>query len=75
MQPVCEPPLGGRLPRRQRRNGNRSAGNWSAGVGATIDHKYFVPLPYIASYGRYDTDSTGAATNFAGPFAGLSDRG
>ncbi len=55
--------------------GNKDAGNWSAGVGATIDHKYLVNLSYIGYYGKHDTDATGAATAFAGPFAGLSDRG
>ena len=55
--------------------GNKNAGNWSVGVGATIDHKYLVNLSYIGYYGRHDTDPTGAATNFAGPFAGLADRG
>ncbi len=55
--------------------GNRNAGVWSVGVGATIDHKYLVNLSYIGFYGRKDTDATGAATSFAGPFAGLSDRG
>jgi hypothetical protein len=55
--------------------GNKSAGNWSAGLGATIDHKYLVNLSYIGYYGKHDTDASGAATAFAGPFAGLADRG
>ena len=54
--------------------GNRNAGNWSVGLGATIDQKYLVNLSYIAYYGKHDTDATGAATTFAGPFAGLADR-
>lgn len=55
--------------------GNKNAGNYSVGLGATIDHKYLVNLSYIGYYGKYDTDSSGAATNFAGPFSGLADRG
>ena len=55
--------------------GNKNAGNWSIGLGATIDQKYLVNLSYIAYYGKHDTDPTGAATTFAGPFAGLADRG
>jgi Protein of unknown function (DUF1302) len=54
--------------------GNKNAGNWSVGLGATIDQKYLVNLAYIAYYGKHDTDATGAATTFAGPFAGLADR-
>jgi hypothetical protein len=55
--------------------GNKNAGNYSAGIGATIDHKYLMNLSYIGYYGKHDTDANGAATSFAGPFAGLSDRG
>lgn len=55
--------------------GNKNAGNYSAGIGATIDHKYLVNISYIGYYGRHDTDASGAATNFAGPFSGLADRG
>ena len=50
--------------------GNKNAGNWSVGLGATIDHKYLVNLSYIGYYGQHDTDANGAATTFAGPFAG-----
>jgi len=55
--------------------GNKNAGNWSVGLGATIDQKYLVTLSYIGYYGKHDTDATGAATTFAGPFASLADRG
>lgn len=55
--------------------GNKNAGTWSVGLGATIDHKYLVNLSYIGYYGNYDTGADGAATTFAGPFGGLSDRG
>ena len=55
--------------------GNKNAGNWSIGLGATIDQKYLVNLAYIAYYGKRDTDATGAATTLGGPFAGIADRG
>ncbi len=55
--------------------GNKNAGTWSAGLGAEIYHKYFVNLSYIGYYGKNDTAANGAATTFAGPFAGLADRG
>jgi hypothetical protein len=55
--------------------GNKNAGNWSVGLGATLEQKYLFNLSYIRYYGDYDTDATGAATTFAGPFAGISDRG
>ena len=55
--------------------GNKNAGNWSVGLGATIEQKYLVTLSYIGYYGKHDTDATGAATTFAGPFASLADRG
>ena len=55
--------------------GNKNAGNWSVGLGATIAQKYLVNLSYISYYGKHDTDATGAATTFAGPFAGIADRG
>lgn len=56
--------------------GNKNAGTWSAGVGATIQQKYLINLNYIGYYGGHDTDpTTGAATNFAGPLANIADRG
>jgi hypothetical protein len=55
--------------------GNKNAGTWSAGIGATVNHKYIVNLSYIGYYGNHDTDASGGTTNFAGPFAGLADRG
>ena len=55
--------------------GYKNAGNWSAGLGATIQQQYIVNLAYIGYYGSYDTNATGAATAFAGPNGALSDRG
>lgn len=55
--------------------GNKNAGNWSAGLGATIAQKHQLNLSYIGYFGNHDTDATGAATNFAGPFSTISDRG
>jgi hypothetical protein len=71
-------PRGGRFAGRDRRqcrcirDRHRQSGhNWSAGVGATIDHKYLVNLSYIAYYGKHDTDANGEASDFDGPFDGL----
>jgi hypothetical protein len=55
--------------------GNKNTGNWSVGVGATIQQKYLVNLSYIGYYGNYATVASGAATAFAGGNAAISDRG
>ena len=56
--------------------GNHGTGNWSVGLGATIQQKYLINLSYIGYYGNYSTAAaTGAATAFNGTSAALSDRG
>jgi hypothetical protein len=57
--------------------GNKNAGNWSAGIGATVYQKYLINLSYISYFGNYSTaGGAGCAQNcFAGPNAALSDRG
>lgn len=55
--------------------GNKGAGNWSAGLGATIYQKYLVNLNYIGYFGNYTTAANGSASVFNGTNAALSDRG
>jgi len=55
--------------------GNKNAGNFSAGLGATIFQTYLVNLSYIRYYGDYTTAATGAAATFNGSNAAISDRG
>jgi hypothetical protein len=56
--------------------GNKGAGSWSAGVGATIQQAYLVNLSYVGYFGDYATNpATGAATVFNGSSAAISDRG
>lgn len=56
--------------------GNRGTGNWSVGLGATIQQVYLVSLSYIGYFGDYDVNPvTGAATVFNGANAAVSDRG
>jgi hypothetical protein len=57
--------------------GNKNAGNWSAGLGATIYQKYLVNLSYIGYFGSHSTAGGAlcAANCFAGPSASIADRG
>jgi hypothetical protein len=56
--------------------GNKGAGSWSLGLGATIQQVYLVKLSYIGYFGDYATHpATGAATVFNGSSAAISDRG
>ena len=55
--------------------GNKGAGNWSAGLGATIFQKYLINLSYIGYYGDYSTAANGAASIFNGSSASIADRG
>jgi hypothetical protein len=55
--------------------GNKGAGNWSAGIGATIFQTHLVNLSYIGYYGDHATSQTGAATVFNGSSAAIADRG
>ena len=56
--------------------GNKGAGNWSAGLGATVFQAYLVNLSYIGYFGDYAVNpANGAATVFNGSSASISDRG
>jgi len=53
---------------------NENAGYWSAGISADILSRYRLDLAYVAYFGNYSTDQTGAVTINNGDYALLKDR-
>jgi hypothetical protein len=55
--------------------GNKNAGSYSFGLGATVRQIYLFNLSYIRYFGDYSIGANGAATTFNGSSASISDRG
>jgi nucleotide-binding universal stress UspA family protein len=55
--------------------GNKSAGNWSAGMAADLYQRYKFQISYNGYFGNYSTTATGAMDVPNGTSAALSDRG
>ena len=56
-------------------NGNKDAGNFSAGIATNIRQQYKFTLAYTGYYGNYSLTPTGAMNVANGTYAALSDRG